>query len=118
MIQETLIVELMAEARSRLEARRLPLGRPHEFTHWGDDKDVKEGQGVFKAAVGRESASAGNVTNVMCGVNGGAAGQGWSVRGSSLGRSSTLERVARLRVRGEMSSADERALGQRILGMD
>ena len=35
------IMELMAEARRRLEARRLPLGRPHEFTHWGDDKDVR-----------------------------------------------------------------------------
>ena len=45
----------MAEARSRLEARRLPLGRPHEFTHWGDDKEVKESQGVFQAAIGREA---------------------------------------------------------------
>jgi len=49
------IMELMEEARNRLEARRLPLGRPHEFTRWGDDMEVKEKQGVFQAAVGREA---------------------------------------------------------------
>ena len=48
--------EARREARRRTEARRLPPGRPHEFTHWGEDTVVRKQQGIFMAAAARQGS--------------------------------------------------------------
>ena len=46
--------EMLAAARRNQAARQVPPARPHAYTHWGADAAVREREGIFREATGRE----------------------------------------------------------------